>query len=79
MTEGGQSLSPGRVKNFCNFFVSSRLALGSIKPPIQWVLGALSLGGLKRQGREADHSPPPNAEAKEAWIYKLTSPYAFMA
>jgi hypothetical protein len=25
------------------------------KPPIQWVLGALS-PGIKRQGREADHS-----------------------
>jgi len=26
----------------------------------------LSLG-IKRQGREADHSPPSNAEVKNAW------------
>jgi hypothetical protein len=31
--------------------------------PIQWVPGALSLG-VKRPGREADHSPPPSAEVK---------------
>jgi hypothetical protein len=38
----GQSLSPGRGKIFL-LFTSSRLVLGSIQPPIQWVLGALSL------------------------------------
>jgi hypothetical protein len=36
------------------------------KPPIQWVPGALSLG-VKRPGREADHSPPSSAEVKE-WV-----------
>jgi hypothetical protein len=25
--------------------------------------------GVKRQGREADHSPPTSAEAKQMWIY----------
>jgi len=34
------------------------------KSPIQWVTGALSLG-VKRPGREADHSPPSSAEVKE--------------
>jgi hypothetical protein len=34
------------------------LALGPIQPPIQWVLG------VKRPGREADHSPPSSAEVK---------------
>jgi hypothetical protein len=33
-------------------------------PPIQWVLGALSLG-VKLPGREANHSPPSSAEVKE--------------
>jgi hypothetical protein len=33
---------------------SSRPALGSTQPPIQWVTGALS-PGVKRPGREADH------------------------
>jgi hypothetical protein len=32
---------------------ASRSALGPTQPPIQWVLGALSLG-VKRPGREAD-------------------------
>jgi hypothetical protein len=42
----------------------SRTALGPTQPPIQFVPGALSLG-VKRPGREADHSPPSSAEIKE--------------
>jgi hypothetical protein len=42
----------------------TRTALGATQPPIQWVSGALSLG-VKRPGREADHSPPSSAEVKE--------------
>jgi hypothetical protein len=34
------------------------------QPRIQWVPGALS-SGVKRQGREADHSPPASAEVKK--------------
>jgi hypothetical protein len=66
----GRSSSPGRVKNF-HFPISSRSALVLIQPPIQLVLGDLS-PGMKRQEREADHSPPTNAEAKKAWIYTST-------
>jgi hypothetical protein len=40
--------------------------------------GALSLG-VKRPRCEADHSPPPSAEDKNAWIYTSTPQYAFMA
>jgi hypothetical protein len=43
---------------------ASRTALGPTHLPIQWVPGALSLG-VKRPGREADHSPPSSAEVKE--------------
>jgi hypothetical protein len=39
-----QSSSPDSVENFL-FSTSSRPALGSTKPPIQWVTGALSPGG----------------------------------
>jgi hypothetical protein len=46
------------------FSTSSRPALGSTELPIQWVPGALS-PGVKRQGREADHSPPISAEVKK--------------
>jgi hypothetical protein len=73
----GRGSSPGRVKNF-HFSMLSRPALGSTQPPIQWVLGALS-PGVKRQGREADHSPPTCAEVKKMLIYTSTPPYTFMA
>jgi hypothetical protein len=46
------------------FTAVSRTALGPTQPPIQWVPGSLSLG-VKRPGREADHSPPSSAEVKE--------------
>jgi hypothetical protein len=41
--------------------MSSRQLWGPLQPPTQWVLGVLS-PGVKRPGREADHSPPTNAE-----------------
>jgi hypothetical protein len=46
------------------FTTASRPALGLTQPTIQWVRGALFLG-VKRSGREADHSPPSSAEVKE--------------
>jgi hypothetical protein len=42
--------------------------LGSTLPPIQWVPAALS-PGVKRQEREANHSPPTSAKIKKMWIY----------
>jgi hypothetical protein len=38
-----------------------------------WVSGALSLG-VKRPGREADHSPPSSSEVKECVELYLHSP-----
>jgi hypothetical protein len=35
--------------------------------------------GIKRPGREADHSPPTSAETKKTWIYTSTPPDVFMA
>jgi hypothetical protein len=58
----GRSSSPGSSKNFSS--TSSRQALGPTQPPIQWAQGALSTG-IKRPGREADHSPPTSAEVKK--------------
>jgi hypothetical protein len=46
------------------FDTMSRLALGPTQHPIQWEPEVFSLG-IKRPGREADHSPPPSAEIKE--------------
>jgi hypothetical protein len=55
------------------FTTASRTALGPTQPPIQWVAGALFLG-VKRSGREADHSPPSSAEVKECMELYLHSP-----
>jgi hypothetical protein len=48
------------------FTTASRMVLGPIQPPIQWVPGALSLG-VEQPRREANHSPPSSAEVKE-WV-----------
>jgi len=32
--------------------------------------------GVKRPGREADHSPPSNTAVKNAWSYTSTPQYA---
>jgi hypothetical protein len=45
------------------FTIASRTALGPTQPPIQCKPEALSLG-VKRKGREADHSPPSSAKIK---------------
>jgi hypothetical protein len=43
------------------FSTASRPTLGPTQPLIQWATGALS-PGIKRQGREPDHSPPSTAK-----------------
>jgi hypothetical protein len=58
------------------FTTVSRTALGPTQTPIQWILGALSLG-VKRPGREADHSPPSSADVKECVNIYLHSPNTF--
>jgi hypothetical protein len=54
------------MTGFLLFTTASRLALGSSRPPIQWVTSVLPRG-IKRPGLEADHSPPLTAEVKNAW------------
>jgi hypothetical protein len=51
------------LKNFL-FSKSSRPALGSTQLPIQCVQGGLS-PGVKRPGREGDHTPPASAAVKK--------------
>jgi len=55
----------------------SRLALGSIQPPIQWVPGSLSLG-VKWPGLEADNSPPYSAKVKNGGAIPRLPQYALM-
>jgi hypothetical protein len=50
-----------------------RNAYNILQLPIQWIPGALSLG-VKRSGREADHSPSSSPEVKNAWNYISTPP-----
>jgi len=52
---------------------ASRPALGPTQPPIQLVLGALSLG-VKQSGHETDHSPPYSTEFQNAWSYITIPP-----
>jgi hypothetical protein len=58
------------------FTTMSRTALGPTWPPIQWVLGSLSLG-VKQLECEADHSPPSSAKVKERvelYLHSLNTP-----
>jgi hypothetical protein len=55
------------------FSVSSRPALGTTQPPLQWVPETLFLG-IKRQEGESYHSLPASAEMKETCIYTSTLP-----
>jgi hypothetical protein len=47
----------------CLFYTPCRPALRPTQPLIQ------RFQEVKRKGREADHSPPTNAEVKQIWIY----------
>jgi hypothetical protein len=71
----GRNSNPGRGKNFFLLHVVQTVS-GCARPPIQWAPGDFS-SGLKRLGREADHSSPPSDKVKKTWIYTSTPPYAF--
>jgi hypothetical protein len=72
----GRSSSTGRVKNFHLGHVQT----GSGAHSVCYQLGnGGSFPGVKRPGREADHSLPIRAEIKKTWMYTSTSPYALMA
>jgi hypothetical protein len=60
------------------FTAVSRPALGPTQPLIQWLPGYLSLG-VKRPGREADHSHPCSAEVKNPWRNTSIPPICFIA
>jgi hypothetical protein len=56
----GPNSSPRRPKNF-NFSITFKPALGSIHHLVQRAL----FPGVKRKGREANHSPPTSAEVNK--------------
>jgi hypothetical protein len=65
---------PAGAGNFFHHRIQN--GLGPTQPPIQWVPGTPSLG-VKRLGREADHSYPSSAEVKEWVALFLHSPIRF--
>jgi hypothetical protein len=65
-------LRAGWSRGIYLFTTASRPALGPTQPPLQWVPGATSLG-VKRPGREADHSLPSSADVKNAWNHTSTT------
>jgi hypothetical protein len=75
---GSRVRFPAGGWEFFFFTTASRTVLGPNQSPIQWVPGSLSLG-VKRPGREADHSLPSSADVKNAWSYTSTPQYVFMA
>ena len=53
----------------------SKLALGPIQPPVQWVLGLFLT--VKQQGRGVGHPSPSSAKVKERvelYTYSLSGP-----
>jgi hypothetical protein len=76
---GNRGSIPGRGNDGIFLFaITSTPALGLTQPPNKWLAGALS-SGVKRPGREADHSSPSSPDVKYAWSYISTPPYVFMA
>jgi hypothetical protein len=57
------SISGGVILGFFSLRTVSRPTLGSTQPPLKWEPGAFT-PGVKRPGRESDHSSPSNAEVK---------------
>jgi hypothetical protein len=59
-----------KISKYLPYYTASqpiRPALRPTLPHVQWVLEAIS-PGLKRPGREADHSPPSSAEVKNGGV-----------
>jgi hypothetical protein len=71
------SLSSSRVMNLY-YLVSSRPVLGSTQLRIQLVPGNFTLG-MKRQGREAEHSSTTSSDVKKMWVHTSIYPYVFIA
>jgi len=67
----GFDFRQGRGREFFVSTTTYRSALGLTLPPTQWV------PGVKRPGREADHSLPSSAEVRKTWSYILQIPHTF--
>jgi len=63
---------------FFFFTTAYRPIVGPNQSALQWVQGFPS-PGVKRSGRETNHSSPSNAEVKNARSGTSTPPHVFMA
>jgi hypothetical protein len=63
----GRGSIPGSGKEFLSTPYSPDRHWGLTQPPIQWVLVAV-FPEIKQPRREADHSPPSSAEAKNGGV-----------
>jgi hypothetical protein len=63
---------------FFLFAIASRPVQGPSKLFTQWVLVDLS-SGVKRPGREANHSAPSSVKVKNVWSYTPTHLYVFIS
>jgi hypothetical protein len=61
-----------RIPEGSRIFSTSRPVLRPTQRPTQWGLG------VKRLGRETDHSPSLSVEVKNMLIYAFFPPYVFM-
>jgi hypothetical protein len=62
------------------FLLLHIVQIGSGVHPTSYKMGTGGyFPGVKRQGSEADHSPPTSAEVKKMWIYTSIPPYVFIA
>jgi hypothetical protein len=74
----GFQLAADPVEGFFLDATASRPALDTAQPPIQNVPGVLT-PGIKRPGREADHSSPSSAEVNMPEATPPLPQYVFMA
>jgi hypothetical protein len=72
-----QGSFPGRARIF---LFRHRVQPGSGAHPASYPAATEgSFPGVKRLGREANHSPPSSTEIKNAWSYTSIPLYVFMA
>jgi hypothetical protein len=62
-----------REEGFSHRHIVQTGSLVPTRPTVLWV------PWVQRPRREASHSPPSNAEIKNAWSCTSTPPYVFMA
>jgi hypothetical protein len=57
------------------FSIHHRVQTGSGAHPASYPMGTRDFSvGVKREGREVDHSPPSSAEIENAWSYNSAPP-----